>query len=118
MRIGTQYTYMLEGYITQLFQSQATLNEPATVNMINFQAVVKRKGLVRSSCSSTVELPIAITDRLRERSESPSAVANVKRSVQHELLSSLESVALQYSCREKRDINFSDGPLRANLESL
>ena len=27
-------------------------------------------------------------------------------SVQHELLCSLETVALQYSCREKRDVNF------------
>ena len=55
--------------LLQLFQAQATLNEPATANGINFQAVVKRKGfkgLVSSSYSSATEFTTAITDRLRE----------------------------------------------------
>ena len=77
MRIGKQYTCMLGAYITKklaiqssysiYFQAQATLNEPATVNVINFQAVVKRKGLVSSSYTSAAELSTAITDRLREQ---------------------------------------------------
>ena len=77
MRIGKQYTCMLGVYITKklaiqssysiYFQAQATLNEPATVNVINFQAVVKRKGLVSSSYTSAAELSTTITDRLREQ---------------------------------------------------
>ena len=52
------------------------LNGPATVNVINFQAVVKKKGLVSSSYSSAAEFPTAITNRLHKQSESPSAAAN------------------------------------------
>ena len=47
------------------FQAGATLNEPATVNVINFQAVVKGKGLSHfSSYSSAAEFRTMITDRL------------------------------------------------------
>ena len=46
------------------FQAGATLNEPATFNVINFQVVVKRKCLVGSSYPSAVEFQTTITDRL------------------------------------------------------
>ena len=46
------------------FQAGATLNELATFNVISFQVVVRRKGLVGSSCSSAVEFRTTITDRL------------------------------------------------------
>ena len=46
------------------FKAGATLNEPATVNVINFQVVVKREGLVGSSYSSAVEFRTTFIDRL------------------------------------------------------
>ena len=46
------------------FQAGATLNEPVTFNVINFQVVVKREGLVGSSYSNAVEYRTTITDRL------------------------------------------------------
>ena len=60
---------------SQFFQAQATLNEPATVSVINFQAVVKIKGLVSSRYPSAAEFPTAIKDRVCEQSESSSAAA-------------------------------------------
>ena len=84
MRIGKQYTYILGAYITQephkfqsshsTFSSTGYLKR-ASYNVINFQAVVKRKCLVRFSYSSAAEFSTVITDRLREQSESPSAAA-------------------------------------------
>ena len=46
------------------FQAGATFNEPSTVNVINFQVVVKSKGLVGSSYSTAVEFRTTITGRL------------------------------------------------------
>ena len=42
----------------------AALNKPATFNVIHFQVVVRRKGLIGSSYSSAVEFRTTITDRL------------------------------------------------------
>ena len=88
-RIDPQYTYMLGLYVTRsitavrkrhiasfdehiiFLRSTGHLRLVCLIarvvdNLINFQAVVKKEGLVSSSYSSAVEFPTAITDRLRE----------------------------------------------------
>ena len=52
---GIQYAVAFSMKLLK-FQAEATLNEPAIVKVINFQVVVKRKGLVGSSYSSAVEI--------------------------------------------------------------
>ena len=58
------------------FQAGGTLNELATFNVINFQVVIKRKGLVGSSYSSAAEFRTTITDRLmgNQANENPEAI--------------------------------------------
>ena len=45
-------------------QAGATLNEPATFNVVNFQVVVKRNDLADSSYSIAVKFRTTITDRV------------------------------------------------------
>ena len=52
------------------------LDRASADNLTNFQAVVKKQGLVSSSYSSAVEFPTSITDKLRKQSESSSTAAN------------------------------------------
>ena len=63
------------------FQAGGTSIEPATVNVINFQVVVKRNGLVMGpSYSSAAEFRTTITDRLMENqtNEHPEAILSFK----------------------------------------
>ena len=78
--------------------TSACLIERVADRLINFEAVVKGKGLVSSSYSSAAEFTTAITGRLREEQG-----AQVLRrfSVQNE-----QGVVLQYSCRERRGVEF------------
>ena len=76
--------------------TSSCLIERVADRLINFQAVVKGKGLVSSSYSSAAEFTTALTGRLCEQQG-----AQVLRrfSVQNE-----RRVVLQYSCREKRGV--------------
>ena len=67
---------------TQIFQAQATygylLDQASCSQSDQFSSSCREKDLVSSSYSSAAELPAAITDRLREQSESPSAAVNFR----------------------------------------
>ena len=78
--------------------TSACLIELVADKLINFQAVVKGKGFVKSIYSSAAEFRTTITDRLCEQQGAQVLRRFSEQNEQH--------VVLHYFCREKRGVEF------------